>query len=365
MSQLYQNLLNLCNLKSFYFTDQEVDGHTYRIFLYRIASYTEFLLHGAMECRGHTFLLGEEPKLVCRPMEKFFNLGENPMTIDLDLSKVHYILDKLDGSLISTVRTPDGFTLKSKGSFFSEQAVAAKRLLDTKEYRELRNFCKDLCQYTVNMEYTAPDNRIVIGYEKPELKILNVRVIASGRYIDQHILADMIDPKFLVAGEYFADEDPTHRIKSIASMTGIEGFVCRMRDGTQFKVKTDAYCLLHKTKDSITNQRSLFEACLNGQGDDLLSMFKDDPVSVSMIAAMIEKTRTIYNDLDDQLQDFYNQNKHLDRKSYAILGQAKLAGTCLFSLAMNLYIGREANLAEVIAKNSDQFLPKEVEEEAE
>ncbi|MFT2622084.1 RNA ligase, partial [Escherichia coli] len=41
-------------------------------------------------------------RIASRPMEKFFNLNETPFTMNLDLSKVKYMLAKEDGSLVST-----------------------------------------------------------------------------------------------------------------------------------------------------------------------------------------------------------------------------------------------------------------------
>ena len=78
--ELYTNLITLCDGSDmFYFADHVKDDITYRIFNYRIASYTEFLLPDALECRGHTFRLkpdGEPDALVSWTLEKFFNINE-------------------------------------------------------------------------------------------------------------------------------------------------------------------------------------------------------------------------------------------------------------------------------------------------
>lgn len=77
--ELYNNLLILCEEDSFYFADHELDGIMYRIFNYRIASFTEFLLPDALECRGHMFRLdsdGYADALVSMPLPKFFNINE-------------------------------------------------------------------------------------------------------------------------------------------------------------------------------------------------------------------------------------------------------------------------------------------------
>ena len=54
---LYDELMALQSNEAFYFVDQSVGDCDYRIFLYRLASYTEFCLPGALESRGITFLM--------------------------------------------------------------------------------------------------------------------------------------------------------------------------------------------------------------------------------------------------------------------------------------------------------------------
>ena len=67
-------------LDAFYFDDQkdELTGKTYRIFNYRLASYTSFQKQDAKNCRGTMFDITDinKPILVSLPPEKFFNYEE-------------------------------------------------------------------------------------------------------------------------------------------------------------------------------------------------------------------------------------------------------------------------------------------------
>ncbi len=366
---LYQNLLfsqlmALCHpqQEAFYYVDQsDSTGNLFRIFLYRLASYTEFQQPGALECRGHTFRIdanGNPLEFASMPMNKFFNHGENPFVMGLDLGTIAEVMDKLDGSLISTVITPEGFILKSTGSLNSEQARAATKLLYTDEYFELRAFCEasaNLYGYTVNMEYMAPDNRIVVGYMKPTLKVLNVRDNQTGEYIarDKYLLS----AKFRVETHPIPDNGEEWLQSVYKSQDDIEGFVVRLTCGTWFKVKTEKYCALHHTKDSITIPRRLFEACVNGGADDLRAMFSTDAVAVMQIDEMDAKVRRIYNNLHMNVHGAYNSRKHLDRKDYAIAGQSCpiVQGDGTFGLYMNLYLGKEANVSEFMIKNYKKY----------
>ena len=60
------------------------------------------------ECRGLIF--DEYGNLISRPYHKFFNVGEKAETQSnkIDLTQPHVILEKLDGSMIRPIPTPDG-----------------------------------------------------------------------------------------------------------------------------------------------------------------------------------------------------------------------------------------------------------------
>lgn len=76
---LYEDLMALTsNSEAFYFVDQTLDNTTYRIFSYRLASYSDFCLPNALECRGIMFEVnnGSPVRLAARPPQKFFNYRE-------------------------------------------------------------------------------------------------------------------------------------------------------------------------------------------------------------------------------------------------------------------------------------------------
>ena len=78
-TKLYNELLELTGTnEAFFFKDQVLDDITYRVFAYRLASYSDFLLPSALECRGIMFEMkdGNPIRLAAMPMEKFFNDGE-------------------------------------------------------------------------------------------------------------------------------------------------------------------------------------------------------------------------------------------------------------------------------------------------
>ena len=363
---IYEGLMALTEDESldgsFFFADRELDGEWYRIFNYHLASYSQWLLPYALESRGITFHR-DTKRIVSRPFTKFFNLNENPMTMGLDLSTVVNVWDKMDGSMISTMDISDGssgvgFWLKTKGALESEQAIAANKLIRTDDYVELYNFClaHTAIGNTVIMEYIGPLNRIVIPYSKHELTVLGIRNTETGEEVSLTSYEDMskelhlVKPHNVDDGETFA--------ASIPDMVDIEGFVIQLESGLRFKVKTEWYMKLHFIKDSINSQRRLFEAVVYGTSDDIKAQFWDDPISIGVIEDMENKVFPIYNNMVSTVEDFYNSNKGLDRKEYAIKGTNELP-KMLFGLVMNKYVGKVFDYKEIMIKYRKDFGIKE------
>jgi T4 RnlA family RNA ligase len=355
MKELFDNLMALCEGAdaSFFFKDCTRDGQRFRIFNYRLASYTEFCKPGALEARGIMFLMDDTNennpiKIVCRPMPKFFGFGENPFTMSLDTSKIVEYQDKVDGSLISTYLYGSHgnhiLGLKTKGSLFSDQAIWAEELIQRKENVALLHDLYELTLqgWTVNMELISPRNQIVVPYEIEELVVLNIRNNETGLVLHK---SQVYGKKNFVWVRSWKNVD----FPSIPNMKGIEGFVIRFEDGQLVKIKTDEYLALHKTKDSVTIPRRLFECVILESTDNLKQLFRNDPLSLTRIEEMENDVRPKYNHMISFVEKYYEENRNLVRKDYAIKGKEILGD--YFGLAMNKYTGREPNYKEFAIKN--------------
>lgn len=382
-STLYDQLLALAETNdAFYFADRELGNQTYRLFNYRLASYTNFLLPGAMECRGIMFNVTdpEDIELVSMPMEKFWNLNENPSTMNLDLSTTVEIELKADGSLISTYIHNNGLRLKTKGSIESDQCIAAMNYLDEDEHDEFKIALADMTKlgYTVNMEWCAPDNRIVLGYMEPELIVLNVRRMCDGEYVDIFKPSAFGNPSWnLIRDHYITSVDfeadtVSEFAAKIPDMVDIEGYVIRLASGQRVKVKTEWYLVQHRAKDSINSDRRLYEAVLAEATDDLRSMFYYDELICKRIGEMEEFVAKHYNHLVETVETFYETNKNIAsdqdereaRKQYAIMGQKEL-DKMFFGLAMSKYLGRDVDYKDFMARRWKEYGLKDQEKDDE
>lgn len=364
--EYYLSLMKLCEGDSpFYFVDQVIDDKIYRIFSYRLASYSDFAQSEyARECRGHMFEItntGDFIRLAAMAPTKFFNYKENPFTMDLDFSLCDLVMDKRDGSLISSFSHNGKIYLKSKTSLHSDQARAAQAFLDRTP--KLKYFIEvmESNHCTVNMEYTAPTNRIVLPYQDENLTILNIRRIDNGFVGDyiSHVLMKSLCKvydceQYLIENTASNIENYEDFINSIPDMTEIEGFVVRIQNGETVKIKTNWYLSLHRAKDSINSDRRLFEVVVNEAHDDLRSVFPDDAYLMERINRMESKVKEIYVKIKHHVEGFYNRNSLLDRKSYAILAQQEVP-RMYFALAMNLYLGKDNDYKSWMIKSWKEF----------
>ncbi|AGB07092.1 RNA ligase A [Vibrio phage phi-ST2] len=347
VQELYKNLMSLADDAEgkFFFADHLSPlGEKFRVFSYHIASYSDWLLPGALEARGIMFQLDDNDemiRIVSRPMEKFFNLNENPFTMELDLTTTVQLMDKADGSLISTYLSGENFALKSKTSIFSEQAVAANRYIKKPENRDLWEFCDDCTQagLTVNMEWCAPNNRIVLEYPEAKLVILNIRDNETGDYVS---FDDIPQSALMRVKQWLVDEyDPAtaHEpdfVEKLRDTKGIEGMILRLANGQSVKIKTQWYVDLHSQKDSVNVPKKLVTTILNGNHDDLYALFADDKPTIERIREFDSHvTKTLTNSFN-AVRQFYARNRHLARKDYAIAGQ-KVLKPWEFGVAMIAY----------------------------
>ena len=361
--KLYNNLMNLCkdpiHEEAFYYQDYTFDDKIYRIFNYRLVNWTTFQdAVDAKKCRGTMFEISNEPVLASLPPDKFFNYAEG----DVDHSNFSgniLVHEKLDGSLISTYMHNGELRLKSKGSINSSQAIEAMLWLELPKNSTLKQNMLDIMAdnaCTINLEWTGPQNRIVVGYESTELRVLSINMHDTGYTILNWKDSDLPFTAQINLDEYCADIEENNLQSIVNKMyneTTGEGYVVSFLYGNnlqyQVKVKNHTYCNLHKIKDSISNPEALAELIIRGGVDDVYDLFSDDMITINIIEDMENVVVPIFNHMVATVEAFYFGNKDLTRKEYAI--KARTEVPILMPLLMNLYIEREISYEDFAVKN--------------
>lgn len=393
---LFDNLnANVKRNKFFTRIDKQTErGMNVTIFTYYLGSYTDWCFDGVRESRGIMFEMDskfEEPiRIACRPMEKFFNFGENPLAMfPLKLNDIVLVQDKADGSLISTyIDSVDGLMyVKSKGSIDSVYALNALEVIKASDlYDSLELLSKG--GYTVNMEYVSPNYRIVLPYEKDDVIIFNVRDNISGEYLtkdqikqflNNDVLFDKLNSKWVETYptddlDIYTDKDDTvgfkesldkiNRLKDIMPNYK-EGFVIKSKEHGFIKIKGKWYTTLHHLKDSVNSNKALFQAICNQVHDDIMANFLSDEYAVKKIITF-EK---IYTKEINRKLDLLNKVKNMtvgidNRKDYVMMIKDVLENDkIIFNIMMLMFDEKDFdlmdNLNDDFMRNFRSFVPDE------
>lgn len=363
--QTYKDLMELISKnEAFFFKDFTLHDKTYRIMNYRLASWSLFQEPSALNCRGIMYDVTDDTniKLVSLPPEKFFNYEEGG--VDHTKGKLGDKMVKMDGSLISTYTHNGEMFFKSKGSLFSSQALDAMKLINKDEFSQFKNELVKLVElgYTVNLEYTSPENRIVIPYQTEELTVLSVRSHENGQNYFATKLKSLLDELGMTAikdNMVYHESLHNHQIEQLKFVDDVraeqegEGYVVEivLDDNTSYltKIKNTKYLTLHQTKDSVNSAKRLFEAVIEEASDDLRSMFADDPYVLNKVAEMENHVQPIFNHIVKTVEDFHKENKDLVRKDYAIKAQKEQPD--FMALMMNAYLNKPIDFKEFAKKH--------------
>ncbi|CAF0935130.1 unnamed protein product [Rotaria sordida] len=370
MDTLYDDLMSLCSLDdTFYYKDIRLYSVKYRIFNYRLCSYATFQSRtAALNCRGTMFNM-TNPKnvqLVSLPLEKFFNYEEGFGQKQYhERGRLGDKMEKMDGTLISTFlhgTASKELRLKSKQSLTSKQVVEAMQLLVDDFKTELEKLVR--LNYTVDMEYTSPSNHVFVSYPQAQLTVLSIR-----SHTDGHTLFGTQLKKFLLENHFptildhlvpfeSIPPDVTHKqlLQDIYQQPHGEGYVIEIiqpdRPSYLVKIKTQKYLMVHRDGENANSPRSLFEAIINENADDLKALFKDDTETLKRIDEMEQNIRPKYNRMIESIEQFYRTNKHLSKRDFGRSIKMTENMKIYLPLLMRLYAGEENNYKGFAMKNS-------------
>lgn len=312
----------------FDYKDYIVDCVKYRIFNYNLANYRSFLEDAAIECRGITFEIDDNNnyvKLASLPMQKFFNYNENPFTEGLENEIVDIAMFKEDGSLMSTYLNNGVVQLKSKGAFFSDQAIAANKVLS--ENDELRAALQTYEEkgFTVNLEYTAPSNQIVLSYQVDKLTILNVRNRTNGDYLPFEEIEAPFDT-IVKSHTQYKGMTLKEFSEIVYSLEDIEGFVVRTKSGHWIKFKTHWYCERHNSISvyspfSRKGRREIINSVFEERTDDTKQLLIDNPFILKVINMVEVFVSEYIEEIDKDITSFLKENKDLTSEEYYLKAQ--------------------------------------------
>ncbi|WP_305789534.1 RNA ligase [Symbioplanes lichenis] len=233
---------------------------------YVIHNYTEACQYvGAwtpvtLACRGLITHAGTG-EVLARPFAKFFNVSE-PQAPVLDPATKVTVTDKSDGSLGIIWPDEDGWAVATRGSFASDQARHATRVLRTR----YPDFVPPAGR-TVLVEIIYPENRIVLDYAGlDDLVLLGSVDIATGRTGGPESVPTWTGPVVESFG-YATLADAL----AAPARPGREGLVVHFPDeDIRVKIKYADYVRLHRLVFGLS-ARTVWEVLVSGGDLDALT----------------------------------------------------------------------------------------------
>lgn len=249
-----------------------------------------------IQARGIVFF-GDQ--VVARPFKKFFNLEE--VNVSFGPDDIESITNKEDGSLIIAFHHDHRWHYLTKGSFESDQARLAERLMRLTERLMCDSWCRGqngmVSGYTYLFELVGPSNRIVSRqYDSDQMILLGMIHTKTGEEVSSVELAD--HARFCRVDR----PDESNCIWSNGAYNQIkneknpnfEGVVIRLKDGRRFKVKSEMYLNLHRLVTGAFTPRRAFELWLDArEGKQFDAAIPDE--FYAEIRAKIADVETTYN----------------------------------------------------------------------
>lgn len=277
------------------------------------------------ECRGLVFCTNTG-NLLHRRLHKFFNVNEREETFvnNINFSQPHYILEKLDGSMITPIKTINGRRWGSKMGVTEVGLQVENFVSDKNNYTELCDYFEKQ-GITPIFEWCSNQQRIVVDYEKESLILIAARNNITGEYIDYKDLI-FICNKFNI--ELVKQYDGTasnmgQLIDECKHLQNAEGFVIRFINGHMLKVKGEWYLQLHNAKEVIKYEKNIIDIIVSDRADDFkqfllpadLKKFNDFEKRfwagvVTTVKHLIDLRTTISNNVDRKVYATEFVQKH-------------------------------------------------------
>jgi RNA ligase len=277
------------------------------------------------ECRGLIF--NQDGDLVSHPYHKFFNAGEKEETQlhKINLYEPHVVLEKLDGSMIRPIPTPEGFRLATKAGITSVAMNAEVFVADKPHYVRFINKCLFINVNPI-FEWCSRKNRVVIDYPEDNLILTAMRYNDTGFYLDYEVMKNYADAwsiPVVQAVDGLAVQNIELFVKQVREWEDDEGVVVRFDTGHMVKVKADDYVLRHKSKDSISQEKNVIQTILDDSVDDLLPLLT--PEDAERVKSFQNAFWVSLEDVCTDIHDLYRPiDKGQDQKEYATIAVASV-----------------------------------------
>jgi len=202
-----------------------------------------------LNARG-TIYNSKTGQIVARAFPKFFNEFE-PEAANINWNQeIVSVATKADGSLgIGYVDGDGQLSITTRGSFYSEQAIKATKMIRTKYRHTLFG------NVTPLFEIIYPENRIVLDYGTEEKLVLLSVLNLNGDAMDHAFCEEYAEACGFELAKQHPDKYSWTRQQFVDYVNSLpwteEGLVIRFADNTSVKVKSPEYMRVAKARANL------------------------------------------------------------------------------------------------------------------
>ena len=240
----------------------ETDKGEYIVFNYHVAHDDSFVCPVRRELRGLIFSPAGD--VISRPFHKFFNLNEKEETRNVDWSRPHHVLTKLDGSMVRPIPLPSGIRWGTKMGVTDVSLQCEAFVSQHRRYESFAAMCVDRGATPI-FEYVSPSNRIVLEYSNEDCVLLAIRDNKTGVYLS-------VESMNMVAAQYDIPvvQPMKNSLDTIPCLIDTEGVVVRFDTGHMIKIKSEWYVTIHRAKENLLFEKNVIRMILEDKVDDVL-----------------------------------------------------------------------------------------------
>lgn len=217
----------------------------------------------------------ETGECVRLPFHKFFNYGEVENT-EFNFDEDFYMMAKLDGSLVAPYLVGDRLIWGTKSGETDMSQEILDVLAELPYWDGLYDFVLHMLTegFTPMFEYVSPKNRIVVKYDQPDIVLIGVRCIKTGRYMspDKFRVYNATRNIPIVNMLCIKGDEIIERVRGWEDAEGVVLY----QNQNFIKLKSLWYVQLHKNKELIEHEKNVVELILDDNVDDVLPLLQED-----------------------------------------------------------------------------------------
>jgi hypothetical protein len=206
-------------------------------------------------CRGLVLENGTG-NVIARAFRKFFNA--TPEDLKARAGQPFRAFDKMDGSLVIVFNYDNKTRLATRGSFVSDQAIAAGQYWAEHHSTVVVPRSETWC-----FEWVGPSNPIVLRYDEDELILLARIRTSTGRDVEADKNTVLYGPTGYISKKFPQAEEFNFDSLELPHRENTEGYVLLFPDGVRLKVKEAEYLELHRAIFNISN-KAIWEVLSSG-----------------------------------------------------------------------------------------------------